>query len=459
SPYSYAVTVGALPTGLSLDPDTGAISGTPAAAGSYTFTVTVTDDEADTDSEDFTIVIAAAPPPPLELDGDPQDGQVSVTYSDDSIVASGGTSPYDYAVTAGALPPGLSLNPDTAEISGTPTAIGSYTFTVTVTDDEADTDSEEFTIVIAAAPPPPLELDGDPQDGQVSVTYSDDSIVASGGTSPYSYAVTVGALPTGLAINSVTGAISGTPTTVGSYTFTVTVTDDEADTDSEEFTIVIAAAPPPPLELDGDPQDGQVSVTYSDDSIVASGGTSPYDYAVTVGALPPGLAINTVTGAISGTPTAAGSYTFTVTVTDNDTTTASAEFSIDIAPMTPTQLTLTDNLMNGQVGVNYIGDISASGGTSPYSYAVTAGALPPGLSLNPVTGEISGTPTTEGVYSFTITATDSNNNTVDNVYTVRIALYAKSSPTPIPVLPTPFIVLLAFALVGIGARRLKVAKN
>jgi subtilisin-like proprotein convertase family protein len=79
-------------------------------------------------------------------------------------------------------------------------------------------------------------------DGAVNTSYNQ-SVVASGGTGPYTYAVTSGSLPDGLTLNTTTGAISGTPTTEGSSTFTITATDAEACTGSQSYTINITATP------------------------------------------------------------------------------------------------------------------------------------------------------------------------------------------------------------------------
>jgi Putative Ig domain/Carboxypeptidase regulatory-like domain len=149
---------------------------------------------------------------------------------------------------------------------------------------------------------------------------------------------------------------------------------------------------------------GTTGLPYAGGTISASGGkVGIYIYTVTTGILPPGLTIDSLTGAISGTPTAAGTYPFTVTAIDKDGCSGSAPFSITISCPTITLSTLP----NASIGVPYSQSVIASGGSAPYTYAVTAGSLPPGLTLT-LAGLLSGTPTATGIYPFTITATDSH---------------------------------------------------
>jgi hypothetical protein len=155
---------------------------------------------------------------------------------------------------------------------------------------------------------------------------------------------------------------------------------------------------------------GQVSVPYPATTLIPFGGTPPYsDWTVVSGALPTGLTLNPATGVISGTPTLAGTYTFFVTVTDSiPQTSAPQPFSITITaePITFTTTTLPD----AEEGTSYTQHIYVSGGTSPYSYSLTSGTLPSGLTLNSINGVISGTPAegSAGTYNFTITVTDSS---------------------------------------------------
>jgi hypothetical protein len=145
----------------------------------------------------------------------------------------------------------------------------------------------------------------------------------------------------------------------------------------------------------------------------ATGGTTPYSWSISSGALPAGLIISAATGTISGTPTAAGSFSFTASATDSTTPTAQTatkSFSLIVAAATPVQVTTT-SLPSGQVGTTYSATLTASGGTTPYNWGISSGALPLGLTLSASTGAITGTPPSSGTASFTAQVTDAANNT------------------------------------------------
>jgi hypothetical protein len=369
------------------------VSGTPTTAGSSPITVTVTDagSPAQNASQNETIVIN---PAPLTITGTLPGGTVGSGYTG-TITPSGGTGPYTCSIT-GALPPGLILTGCT--ITGTPTTPGSSPITVTVTDsgNPTQTASQNETIVIS---PAALSLStSNLPDGTVGVPYSA-TIGAAGGTSPYNCTITAGTLPAGLTLSGCT--VSGTPTTAGSSTVTVKVDDSGSpqQTTSGPETIVIN---PAALTLTNTLPNGTVGVVYSA-PIDAAGGTTPYTCSISSGSLPAGLTLSGCT--VAGTPTAAGSSTVTVTVTDasNPTKTVSQSETITINPSGT--LSLTATLPIAIVGVPYSYTLQATGGTPPYTYSLTAGSLPPGITLQS-NGVISGTPTQPGASSFTATVTD-----------------------------------------------------
>jgi hypothetical protein len=238
-------------------------------------------------------------------------------------------------------------------------------------------------------------------------------MTASGGTPAYTWSVSDGSLPPGLSLNSSTGAISGTPTAAGTYSFTVKVTDNAGVTATKALSILINAAPAiTTVSLPA----GDVGVAYSR-TLTASSGTSPYTWSILSGSLPTGLSLNSSTGAVYGIPTVAGTYSFTVKVTDNAGVTATKALSILInaAPAITTV-----SLPAGDVGVAYSQTLTASGGTSPYTWLILSGSLPTGLSLNSSNGTISGTPTKAGTYSFTVKLTDTAGGTVTQALSITI---------------------------------------
>ena len=291
--------------------------------------------------------------------------------------------------------------------------------------------------------------------GTVGVAYSQ-QITASGGAPPYTFTVTSGTLPTGLTLTPA-GLLAGTPTATGTFTFTVRGTDLNGCFGSIAYTIVIVAAavPPPgcPVITLAPPTlpNGTVGVAYSQ-QITASGGTAPYTFGVTGGALPTGL-ILTPAGLLAGTPTAAGSFTVTIRGTDANGCFATITYTIVIAaaPVPPavcpaisfTPATLPD----GTTGVAYSQTFTGSGGTAPYSYGVTVGVLPAGLTLT-AAGVLAGTPTTPGTTAFTIRGTDANGCFAERPYTMTIN-------SAVPTLPQFFVILLALALTAAGYLRLR----
>lgn len=260
--------------------------------------------------------------------------------------------------------------------------------------------------------PPPFKItSGPPSNGATGIAYPGFTFIASNGVAPVSWTAS-GALPPGLSVNTA-GQLLGTPITAGTYSFTVTAVDSSSPPNDATATVslqisdsmmVISTAPQPPSGTATYPYAGY---TFT----VASGGSSPFTWAVTAGTAPPGLTLGS-DGSLSGLPTSAGSYSFTVTVTDSASTPqqVSAPFTIMVGTPTAPVVSPTPAPPSGTVTHSYNGgsaySFSASGGLGPYTWTVTTGAVPAGLTLGS-DGTLSGTPTTVGTVTFTVTATDS----------------------------------------------------
>jgi hypothetical protein len=272
------------------------------------------------------------------------------------------------------------------------------------------------------------------QGGEVNVPYTAAPTV-SGGTGPYAWSISVGSLPTGLALDPTTGAITGTPSAAGPATFTVTVTDADGQTASVGYAIEVAPAPAPPvapptITTTALPH-AQVGAPY-DESIAGNGGTTPYQWSVSAGSLPAGLSLDPIVGTLAGTPRVTGQDNFTVTLTDAGGGTASEDFTleVDAAPATPSAppAITTTSLPAGSDGAPYAVTPDVSGGTGPYTFWLSSGTLPSGLSLNPITGTITGT-VAAGATSetFTVAMTDAAGQTTTQVYTLAVGTPSANS--------------------------------
>jgi uncharacterized protein (TIGR03437 family) len=251
-------------------------------------------------------------------------------------VFTGAKTPYtNCQIVQGSLPPGFTfgLVPYSGTydcfLGGTPTTAGTYSFTFTVTDDTPITSAPGY-VTITVNPRVAITTSQVPS-GAVGVSYSF-ALQESGGTAPFQWAVAQGNLPAGLTLNASTGTVSGTPTAAGTYPFSAKITDQQGATATASLTLVISGSTTvSKLTLGCQSASGptQAGVSYLD-ICTASGGAPPYNW--TVPDLPAGLSetglasqpIDSVPPAsypvsigITGTPTAAGSYSYTVKVTDD----------------------------------------------------------------------------------------------------------------------------------------------
>jgi len=271
----------------------------------------------------------APPPAPTITTTTLPDGIAGVAY-DETLQATGGTPPYTWSLDSGSLPAGLTLDPATGDLTGTPTTATTSPFTAKVTDADSQTDLQALSITIEPAPvEPPTITTTSLADGTVGVAYAQ-TLEATGGTPPYAWSLASGALPGGLVLDAATGAVSGTPTTSGTYSFTAQVTDDASQSDVQVLSITIDPAPPPPLAITTPPTlpAGTQGVFYSV-ALAATGGDPPYTWSRTSGTLPKGLTLSPF-GVISGTPTKRGNSTFTVRVRDSAGAEVSRTFSLRI---------------------------------------------------------------------------------------------------------------------------------
>jgi streptogramin lyase len=396
------------------------ISGTPLAAGSITFTANVTDAIGAVLTKTYIITIN----PALTITPSLPQGTAGTSYVH-TITVLGGTTPYTtFSVTGfSAGTTGLSASAVTASaalntvvVSGTPTAAGTLAFTVNVTDTAGGSLTKTYTVTIN--PPLTVASLGTTQwtAGKSGFT---GTMSVGGGTAPITITSASG-VPTGLSLTLIGGALSftGTPTATGTFSGgTVTLHDAAGATITKTFSITINAAPT--INALSATQ-WTIGRSGFNGVMTVAGGTGGLSIASITG-LPTGLtlALSGNTLSFSGTPTATGTFAGSVTLHDAIGATVTRTFSITInAAPTIANLTMTQ-WTAGKSG--FTGTMAIVAGTTPHLITTQSG-MPPGLTAVVVGTAIqfTGTPTTAGTYSCSITIQDAAGASVTKAFSITI---------------------------------------
>jgi hypothetical protein len=399
-------TASALPSGFSLS-TAGVLSGTTTQHGSFPITVTVTDANGCTGSgASYTLVIACNAI--TVTNPSTTTGTVASPFS--QTFTSSGTLISAAYTTASPLPTGLTLHSATGVLDGTPTQSGNFPIVVTVTDGNGCTGAgATYTLSIACnainVTPPGVTS------GTAGTPFSQ-TFSQSGGNGTIVWSETGDTLPTGISLNTSTGALFGTPTQTGTFNITVTATDGNTCSGSTPYTLTINCQT---ITITNPATTSIQAGTAVDLIFTASGilGTANWTQTPNTPAdtLPGTLALNASTGHLAGTANATGTFNITVKVTDSNgcLTTNGYSLTVTCAPLTVAR-TGGASFPAGMYNTAYTGQsVVATGGGGSYTYAITSGALPTSLSLSSA-GAISGTPSAVGIFNFTVTATDTASN-------------------------------------------------
>ena len=322
---------GTLPPGLSIDPSSGIITGTPTTGGTFAVTITATDNAGFSGTATFNWVISNTVT--VTSPGDQTSGSgAAITPVPISATDSSSTATLTYS-DGGTLPPGLSIDPSSGIITGTPTTGGTFAVTITVTDNAGFSGSAAFNwvvtnVVTVTSPGNQSDVSGTAIT-PVTVSASDSSSTA---TLSYSDG---GTLPPGLSIDPSSGVVSGSPTTAGSYPVTITVTDSAGFSGTTGFTWTVTnTVTVAPIAN----QNSQTSVGIPPMKATAtdSQSTPPPVFTWSATGLPPGIIIKADNGGFAGTPTTAGTYSVTVTGTDQEGFSGSTSFTWTVVDNAPT---------------------------------------------------------------------------------------------------------------------------
>jgi prepilin-type N-terminal cleavage/methylation domain-containing protein len=266
-------------------------------------------------------------------------------------------------------------------------------------------------------------------EGQAGKQITPTEVSASGFVEPYSWSITSGTLPLGLALNSSTGVVSGEPfDAVNNSRVIISVTDANGVKASQEHLYSFTA----PALLSPSTQNivGQASFPITPTTVTATGFVEPYSWDVTSGTLPAGLTLNASTGVVSGTPTQqTAERTVVITITDSSGTKRTQVHTYTVAPspsISPSSVTV-----NGTTGTAITPtSVSISNFVAPYSWSITSGTLPTGLTLNASTGAVSGTPTAAvSNRVVVITIIDSRGSSRTQTQTYNISVPAPANVT------------------------------
>jgi prepilin-type N-terminal cleavage/methylation domain-containing protein len=401
-----------LPSPMAMS-STGVISGAPGASGTFTVKVKATDSANVQVTKDLTLVIH----PALVITGPaslpPWDA--GDLYPPQTASVIGGSGGYSWA--ASGLPAGMSMSAG-GVISGTP-GQGSYDITITVTDSIGVSVSQSYTpltIFPALTASFPTAL----PNWDVGILYPTQSGSVSGGSGGYVWSAS--GLPNGLAIDASTGAITGTPlTALGPNPVTIRVKDSVDVSRSATYNITIfgpVVVTPTLLSA------WTVGRPYSTTFGANGGGNGPFVWSAS--GLPVGLTLSP-SGVLSGTQNTAGTFNPVITVTDNGVGVGGgASKAIGYTLVMNPAPSLIGTLPVGDQSIGYSSGLSLTGGTGPLTWA--APTKPAFLSINALTGVLTGTPGSAGSFPVTITVTDATGATA----TANVTLTVRP-PTPISI--------------------------
>lgn len=390
APYTFILSSGSLPAGLSFN-SSGGLSGVPSQAGTFQFGIRVQDNTGQSLQTSASLIVRS-PPPGLTVISLPE-GTVNVPYQGLISGTSAAGLQVRLAVSGGSLPPGLALNSNGA-INGTPLAAGVFSFAIQATDSLESTSTLTASIrVVAVSGPLRIASTSAPPQPQLLVPYTFRDL-ALGGNPPYSWSLASGTLPSGLRLDPLTGTWTGQPLSSGRFTFSTRVSDQTGST---------AVSNPVTLDV-GEPQqlpEGKAGQSYQV-RLSQIGFSNVMSWTIdsnSGGYFPPGLNLDSASSLISGVPIASGSFTFVVRALGFDSTVRQIPFAMVISPALSLE-PVPQFLPGASAGSAYRQSLAFSDGSRPSSLALVYGALPPGLSIESQSPVISGVPVSPGIFHF-----------------------------------------------------------
>jgi hypothetical protein len=398
---TYAITGLPISSGLSLNATSGALTGTPQAAATYTGIISVTSN-GNTTNVNYSLTINGAAAAP------------AITSATTATATAG--SAFSYTVTAsnaptsfnvGTLPAGLSFNSATSVIDGTPTTAGTYSVTLSANNSAGTGSTVTLTITVSPSGPVPVISSATTASGTLVPASSPASFTVNyqmaASNSPVAYAAS--GLPLGISVNTGTGLISGTTTVQGVYSVSLTATNNNGTSATATLTLTV----------------GSLSVITSSSAASAISGAA-FNFLVSannsaqsfnVGGLPTGLSFNTTNGAITGSVSAVGTYAVTL----------SANNAVGVGPTSTLTITVAAGGGGGGGGGVFVLAPQITSATSlavlsntAFTFPVVtspaatsfslAGDVPTGVSINATTGVITGTVAQTGTYGMVLIATN-----------------------------------------------------